>query len=178
MRCSCGPGVVSLRCPALPEQQRQDDWTESERVFLDHLERRRGELAIAQWQAPGLTIAAQAFLLQVLANTDIDASARKWVLWAGITASIAALAALLRLRQREVKYSDAIAHYGAKGGMRDPRLQGFKGDALKRWDPFSLLDRLLRWVAGWSFLPGIHFFWVAALILFIFADVYVYRATT
>jgi hypothetical protein len=58
-------------------QSRKDDWTEAERVFLEHLERRRGELAVAQWQAPGLTIAAQAFLLQVLANTNIDPSARK-----------------------------------------------------------------------------------------------------
>jgi hypothetical protein len=161
-----------------PEDESPLEWTESERVFLDHLERRRGELAVAQWQAPGLTIAAQAFLLQVLANTDIDASARKWVLWAGIMASVAALAALLRLRQREAKYSDAIAFYGGKLGMRDPRPHDLEGTPLIRWDPSSVLDRVLRWVAGWRLWPAIHFFWIAALILFIFADVYVYRATT
>jgi hypothetical protein len=40
-----------------------DPPTDADRVFLEQLETRRAELAVAQWQAPGLTIAAQAFLL-------------------------------------------------------------------------------------------------------------------
>jgi hypothetical protein len=165
--------------PSTSDEIPTPQWTESERVFLDHLERRRGELAVAQWQAPGLTIAAQAFLLQVLANTNIDPSARKWVLWAGIAASVAALVALLRLRQREVKYSDAIAFYGKRLGMRDPRPHRLReGEPLNLRDPFSLLDRILRWISGSRILPGIHLFWIAALILFILADIYVFRATT
>jgi hypothetical protein len=60
--------------PAVPDGV----WTQQERdaVLLDQLERRRHAHDQAQWQAPALTIAGQAFLLQVLADEGLDCVAR------------------------------------------------------------------------------------------------------
>jgi hypothetical protein len=149
--------------------------SEAERVFLDHLERRRGELAVAQWQAPTLTIAAQAFLLQVL--TDEEAAARGWILAAGIAACIAAMVALLRLRQREILYSDAIAHYGGGLGMADPRPSELHRRPLRRRGPAAWLDRKAGTLAGWKYWPDLYWFWIVTLCLFIVADVFAYRDT-
>jgi hypothetical protein len=151
------------------------EWPEPEReaTFLKQLELRRAELTTAQWQAPGLTIAAQAFLLQVITNDQIDPYARAWILAAGVVATFAALIALLRLRQREVYYSDAIAHYGGLVGVSDPRpfdLTGKRRDL--GWQRgWVMPDRFLRWFSKWRWWPGIHHWWLAALGLFIAADV-------
>jgi hypothetical protein len=61
------------------------------------------------WQGPALTIAAQAFLLRVLTDRSIGCGARAVILTAGVLASLAAIASLLRLRAREVRYSEEIA---------------------------------------------------------------------
>jgi hypothetical protein len=127
-----------------------------------------------------LTIAAQAFLLQVITNRSIDATARAVILAAGVVASFAALIALLRLRQREVYYSDAIAHYGKGISAGDPRPHlDLKGQPLE--DSRGLwgwLDRaILRPLAGWSKWPGIHIWWALALALFIVADIVAFYAT-
>ena len=58
---------------ALAESPRTTE-RDSEEILLDHLESRRGELAEAQWHAPGLVIAAQAFLLQVLTDASVAGS--------------------------------------------------------------------------------------------------------
>jgi hypothetical protein len=80
---------------------------ERDATFLAQLETRRAELAVAQWQAPGLTIAAQAFLLTVITNTAIPPTARAYVLAAGVVATFAAGMSLLRAHEREVRYSEA-----------------------------------------------------------------------
>ncbi len=144
-------------------------------TLLDHLERRRGVLEQAMWQAPTLTIAAQAFLLFVLTGSAIDATARKFVLVAGIAACAAAVISLLRLRQREVRYSEAIAYYLNTLGISDPRPDGLPSLSLQRNDLWSRFDRPLRAIGGWSWLPPIHVAWIAALLLFILADVLAYH---
>jgi hypothetical protein len=59
------------------------------------------------WQAPTLTIAGQAFLLALLADQDLATGVRRAVFVAGVLAVIAAVISLLRLRSREVTYSEA-----------------------------------------------------------------------
>jgi hypothetical protein len=98
-------------------------------ALLDHLERRRAGHDAAMWQAPGLTIAAQAFLLQVLANHDTPLDARRWVLRAGVVMLIAAALALFLNRDREVRYSKAIQAYSS-GLFPDMRFE-----SRPRWFP-------------------------------------------
>jgi len=74
----------------------RDPKLEGSETLLDHRERRRGGLEQAQWNAPALTIAAQAFLLPVLTNQNISSAARAVILAAGIAAVLAALASLWR----------------------------------------------------------------------------------
>jgi hypothetical protein len=144
-------------------------------TLLDHLERRRSVLEQAMWQAPTLTIAAQAFLLFVLAGSAIDATARKVVLVAGIAACFAAVISLLRLHEREVRYSEAIAHYLNTLGIADPRPDALPRRSLRRRGFWSWFDGGLRALGGWSWLPPIHVAWIAALLLFIAADVLAYH---
>ena len=149
-------------------------------LFLDHLEGRRQELATAMWQAPGLTIAAQAFLLIVLTDESVDERASKWILVAGLAAVVAAICALLRLRQREVLYSDAVAYWLDLLGAEDPRPSELKrGGKLKSLpDQGFQIDRGFRWVAGLRFFSAIHLYWAIVLGLFGVADVIAYCTTS
>jgi hypothetical protein len=78
--------------------------------MLDHLDRRRLGIEQAMWQAPALTVAAQAFLLFVLTDRSVDPLARGFILVAGIMASAAALLSLIRQRSREVLYTATRSH--------------------------------------------------------------------
>jgi hypothetical protein len=69
------------------------------------------------WQAPVIMIAAQAFLLQVLADDGIDLWARLIVLIAGVMAAFAAACTLLRGHAREVLFSEAVAVYLDRFGL-------------------------------------------------------------
>src|SRR5829696_1959724 len=51
----------------MPEQNPSFNWSERNAI-LDHLDRRRIGVEQAMWQAPALTVAAQAFLLRVLTD--------------------------------------------------------------------------------------------------------------
>lgn len=130
------------------------------------------------WQAPTLTIAAQAFLLFVLTNSSINACARASVLAAGITAGLAALLSLLRLREREIRYSDAIAYSLNELGISDPRPDDLPRLELDRSGVWPNLDRFLRTQVARDWVPPIHFAWCVALVLFIVADVVAYVLTT
>jgi len=129
------------------------------------------------WQAPALTIAAQAFLLNVLTDSSIDSSARVWILVAGILALVAAIASLLRLREREVRYSDAIGYYAELARIRDPRPDELETKPLERHGLFSPLDQLLRRIAAWEHWLPMHLIWALALLLFAVADVVAFSAT-
>jgi hypothetical protein len=148
-----------------------EDWTERERdaVLLDHLERRRGDLAVAGWQGPALTMAAQAFLLVVLTDRSIPAYARVFILIAGVMATVAAVTSMLRLRAREQQYSEAIASYGGER-LDLPDLRPFDLPAEKP------LAGLLRAAASDWWLK-IHHIWPAALLFFIVADIVAFGAT-
>jgi hypothetical protein len=137
-------------------------------TLLDHLERRRGGLEQAQWNAPALTVAAQAFLLPVLTNRGIDHWARLVILLAGVAAVVAALLSLLRLRSREPLFSEAFAHY-SKGVIPDIRAISPEMQAIerpKRSGP-RWLQRLRPPYVAWS----------VALLLFAAADLVAYSLT-
>jgi hypothetical protein len=158
-----------------------EDWTERDRdtVFLDHLESRRGELAVAGWQAPTLTMAAQAFLLTVLTDETVPTSARIVILAAGITATVAAILALLRLRSREELYSEALTEYGARlAGMRDTRPFELERKPVSSEYQRSKFHRWVMAAAGSTKWPSIHLTWSFALFLFVIADVVALVSTT
>jgi hypothetical protein len=141
-------------------------------TFLTLLESRRSSADQGMWQAPTLTIAAQAFLLTVLTDSTVSGTARLWILVAGIAACVAAILSLVRLRFRETQFSEAIAAACDKAGLPDPR-------------PFTLPrklgehkpgpgDRAVRAIGAWQYLPTIYLFWILALLLFVVADVIAY----
>ena len=78
---------------------------------------------------------------------------------------------LLRLHAREVRYSEAIAYYLNTLHIADPRPDALPRRPLQRHGLWPWLDRGLRALGGWSWLPPIHVAWIAALLLFIVADV-------
>jgi hypothetical protein len=146
----------------------EGEWSDQQRdaVFLEHLENRRSELAVAGWQAPAITMVAQAFLLSFLAS-NVASNARLVALVAGILATLAAVISQLRLRAREEHYSEAIGFYAKQWGIRDPRPFN-----LQRDEPAT---RLLR-AANSSWWPPIHVSWTIALLAFVVADFFAYCA--
>jgi hypothetical protein len=159
----------------LSEASNVESGSERDATFLAQLETRRAEHAVAQWQAPGLTIAAQAFLLSVITNTDIPPYARAWILAAGVVATFAAGISLVRLHEREIRYAEAIAFYGQRVSTHDPRPYGLQGTPLahKWWHPWAQADRVLRWLSSrlqWLW-PNTYHWWLIALALFIAADI-------
>lgn len=129
-------------------------WTQQARdtALLDHLERRRTAHDQAMWQAPALTIAGQAFLLQVLADEGLECLARLAVLVAGLLATWAAGWAIFHLRKREKEYSKRIETLSGRIGIEDPRPLEFA------W-PFPII-----------------YWWVIALGAFFCADIAVFFA--
>jgi len=151
--------------------------SESERnAILDHLEQRRAGLDVAMWQAPALTFAAQAFLLQVLTNENVHWVARIFILAAGVASSVAALASLIRGRAREVLYSDALASYFEAFGLPDTRPARLPRKPLEREGKWH--DRDAR-IQAWSERRPVpmYLLWSAALALFAVADVVAFALT-
>jgi hypothetical protein len=128
-------------------------WTQQARdaALLDQLERRRYAHDQAQWQAPALTIAGQAFLLRVLADEGLEWWARAVVLAAGFLATLAAALSLRWLRRREVEYSRRITALSARVGFEDPR------------PPVPKRFPVINW-------------WLCALVMFMAADAAVFVA--
>jgi hypothetical protein len=147
-------------------------WTDRDAVYLDFLDRRRAAAEQAMWQAPALMIAAQAFLLQVLTDTAVDWWGRVVVLIAGLVAIAAAAASLLRLRARELRFSEAFAVYSAAVGMRDVR-----PDKLPAASEGEGWDGRARRAGASDWLRHVYLFWVVALVAFGIADVAAFFAT-
>jgi hypothetical protein len=153
-----------------------ENWDERN-ALLDHLERRRGALDAALWQAPALTIAAQAFLLRVLTDPSLDPIAGGFILAAGVVASWAAVRSLLRGRAREVWYSDAIAHYLETFGLPDTRPSpSLPRKAIDREGFWHCLDRALQ-IRSEQWRTPTYFWWSAALLLFALADILAFFLT-
>jgi hypothetical protein len=122
------------------------------------------------WQAPALTLVAQAFLLTVLTAENVDQGVRRAVLIAGLTAIFAAFVALVRLRSREVLYAEAIAAWSDKLDIPDVRPYHLQREKLRAHGPFHYPDAFVRWVAGWNVWPPGYWLWLIALAAFAAAD--------
>jgi hypothetical protein len=113
-----------------------------------------------------------------LTDKNADEGALFWILIAGIAACVAAILALIRLRAREVQYSEAIAHLCRTMGLSDPRPFTLKRKPVPLKWFHRPIDRPVRWVGAQRFYPTVYWVWIAALVLFGFADFVAYRATT
>lgn len=102
------------------------------------------------------------------------------ILVAGVGAVLAAAASLLRLRFREVLYSEVIGRYAELAGIPDPRADKIpvtERKILEKEGPLARVDRWLRGLAGSNWWPPMHLVWVLALFLFAVADVVAFFAT-
>lgn len=135
-----------------------DWWTDQGRVgtFLTLLESRRSSADQGMWQAPALTIAAQAFLLAVLTDPGISDRARLAILVAGIAACIAAILSLIRLRAREILWSETIADVCDKAGLPDPRPFDLPRKAATHTPGVG--DRAVRAIGASQRLPTVYLF--------------------
>jgi hypothetical protein len=134
-------------------------WTDQDRVakfladrdrvatFLTQLESRRSSVDQQMWQAPTLTIAAQAFLLVVLTDSNVSGRARLWIVIAGIAACVAAILSLVRLRAREIGFSEAGGYVCARAGLPDPRPHDLPRKEAPGHKP-GPGDRFVRWLGG------------------------------
>jgi hypothetical protein len=144
-------------------------------TFLAHLESRRSSADQGMWQAPTLTIAAQAFLLVVLTDGSVGRTAGGAILVAGIVACVAAILSLARLRAREILFSEAIAAACDKAGLPDPRPFAVpRKPAPRKPGPF---DRVVRALGSSEHLPTVYQIWILALLLFVVADIVAYACT-
>jgi hypothetical protein len=100
-----------------------------------------------------------------------------FILAAGVAASVAAFASLIRSHAREIRYSDAIASYFDAFGLPDPRPDALPRKPLRRETTRS--RRFDGWLQGWaeSWTLATYLLWAAALLLFALADVVAYVLT-
>jgi hypothetical protein len=112
----------------------------------------------------------------VLANENVHWAARMFILFAGIAASAAAFASLLRGRAREVLYSDALAWYFEEFGLPDTRPGRLPRKPLDREGKW--LDRDGR-IQAWSERRAtpMYVLWALALALFALADIFAFALT-
>jgi len=109
----------------------------------------------AMWQAPTLTLVAQAFLLTVLTDERVPQTVALFVAIAGGAALLVAGFALGQLHNRERWQSEAVREHANALGLGD--LNRPKPKMSKRW------ARPKEW-PGWVF-------WEATFVLFLVADI-------
>jgi hypothetical protein len=134
--------------------------------IVEMLEGRRTALAAEMWQPPALTLAGQAFLLQVLANTDLDWWAALPIMLAGVVASVTVWVSLAQQRDREVTHGEEIANRMAKD---------LGWPELRRYELPSAPER--KWKRVHPQEWGTRKMWMATMFLFGAADVAVFVAT-
>jgi hypothetical protein len=141
--------------------------TETRATLLELLESRRTTIDQGMWQAPSLSLVAQAFLISVLIQGHVPLGTRIVVFAAGLSTSVAALLGLLRGRAREMQYSEAIAYYsGTEIPDVRPPLPAkplTSGKEVRGTDGWLVRQATKSW-------PSLHLFWALTLILFAAAD--------
>jgi hypothetical protein len=83
------------------------DWAKKAAV-IERLDRRRAALDQVLWQALAIIVAAQAFLLPVLAREGLAITSRAFILVAGVAASLTAIVGLRRGRRQELFFNEEI----------------------------------------------------------------------
>jgi hypothetical protein len=139
------------------------------------LEGRRAALAAEQWQPPALALAGQAFLLQALANPDLDWWAALPIMLAGVLASVTVWVSLAQQRDRELTHGEEVDRR-MKEHLDWPDLRRYKlPSAPKERRAFGL-----RWRVPLRAHPqewGTRKMWMATMFLFGAADVAVFITT-
>jgi hypothetical protein len=155
-------GLVSTEPPEKRRREPSYKSEASDRIArLELLEGRRLAYDSSMWQAPALTVAAQAFLLQVLTAPGVGWWVASFVAAAGIVASAAASLSLWQQRDREQTYSEAVAALSKELGLGDPRRLALE---LER-----RAERGRQW---FTTLLGVRAFWIwlGTLAAFMLAD--------
>jgi hypothetical protein len=145
--------------------------------LLPYLDRRAGANDAAMWVAPVVMLAAQAFLLQVLADDSIDWWARLFVLAGGAIATPAAIFTLVRGHTREVQYSEAVEfNLDRPGALRPWNLDEVPAPDSDDEPRAVTFDRWVREgvkTRGWLHAA---YWWSAALLFLMVADLLVFLA--
>jgi hypothetical protein len=119
---------------------------------LQLLEGRRLAIDGSMWQAPTLTLVAQAFLLGVLTNRSVGWAIAAAVAVAGVFALATAMLALWLLHDRERHFAERVKDHAVALGLGDPNRTNQRCEV-----------HPLEW-SGWLL-------WEAVLFAFIVADV-------
>src|SRR5262245_707346 len=112
------------------------------------LENRRLAIDQSMWQAPTLTLVAQAFLLSVLTDKAVNWTVATSVAGAGVLPSATAMSALWLLHDRERHFSERVKEYATMLHRGDLN----RSSARARFHP-------LEWRGWW--------FWEAVLFAFV-----------
>ena len=107
--------------------------TETRRLYIDILERRRGGIDTAAWQVQSLTLVAQTFLLQVITDKGVGWVTASFTAAAGVLTSCIAGLVLWHQFRSERAFSDAITTQLATVGAPDPRGTALLPAAQQRW---------------------------------------------
>jgi hypothetical protein len=102
-------------------------------ALIEHMDRRRVALDQVLWQAPAIIVAAQAFLLPVLAREGIAIPARVLILVAGVAASVTGIVGVKRQRKQELFFNDRIWGLFSAEGLEVPRLRKHRVPIFKLW---------------------------------------------
>lgn len=154
----------------------RDDPSQRDVLVLGQLEKRRDENDRAMWLAPVITMAAQAFLLQVLSDRSIPCGARLAVLLAGVMSTLAACWTVFRAHSREVLYSEAIRTHSEALDLVDVRPRSLPLDLTQEGGEWRKLDHWVIRAAHNDRWPSPYLGWALALMLFVIADVAVFCA--
>jgi hypothetical protein len=121
-------------------------------MLLPVLEGRRLATDNSMWQAPTLTLVAQAFLLGVLTDRNVGWAVGSAVAVAGVLALATAMLALWLLHDRERHFAERVKDQAVELGLGDPNRATERGKG-----------HLLEW-PGWLL-------WELVLFAFVVADV-------
>jgi hypothetical protein len=101
------------------------------------MDRRRVALDQILWQAPAIIVAAQAFLLPVLAREGIAISARALILVAGVAASVTGIVGVKRQRVQELFLNKQIWELFRAEGLEVPRRRRHRIPIFMLWIQLS-----------------------------------------
>jgi hypothetical protein len=120
---------------------------------LELLEGRRLATDASMWQAPSLTLVAQAFLLAILTDDDVGWTVASFVAGAGVLACLTAILALWLLHDREYDFGERVRVHAEELRLGNPNRTP---KDRSKWHPLEWKGRDL---------------WSIALAAFIVADV-------
>jgi hypothetical protein len=147
---------------------------ERARELLPMLEQRRAAIDQTMWQAPALSITAQAVLFAVALSKDTPQYGRITVLIVGLLAVLAALFSLLKQRYLEELHSEVIVACNVTLGQTAPYRRDLEDLRPRRPQPRTRREQAWGRLQGWSRFQDAESFlvWAGALGGFAIADVY------